>query len=55
MIEIKDLNDNVLFAKLSRIFNQQTTSSDPWKNGLGFDTTLCCYRPKYFFKRFILS
>ena len=40
MIEIKDLNDNVVFSKLSRIFNQQTTSSDPWKNGLGFDTTL---------------
>ena len=40
LIEISDINDNIIFSNLSFIKNQQINGSDPWKNGLGFDTTL---------------
>ena len=40
LIEIKDINDNVVFSDFSSVSNQQISNTDPWKNGLGFDTTI---------------
>jgi hypothetical protein len=40
LIEIKDLNDKIISSNLSHISNQEIINPDPWKNGLGFDTTV---------------
>ena len=53
VIEIKDINDNVVFSDFASVSNQQISNTDPWKNGLGFDTTISVVLNTKYFSSFL--